>query len=188
MKYKTIIAGLPTLVTVDMIRSMTCNLSERAKSYFGQYYCKEEHCNIVSACYIDNYITLIKFIADEEERRVTAWEFTKNSMDLDELTVRPDIIYVYKPIEADSTMIIRFNKLLNKFPDAWCGMRFLMNLEWHEKWRVSSFFQEVVVANDIDHIVGRTYNKFAMVRINMIDYCEKYYCEKYGILLEDLGI
>lgn len=188
MKYKTFIAGLPCLVTIDMIREMTGSLIERTKSYFGQYYCKEDHCNVVSGCYIDNYVSLINFIDDEEERRKMAWEFTKNSMELSELTVRPDLLYVDKPTETDSTMKIRFNKLLDKFPDGWCGMRFLMNLEWHEKWTVAGFFEKVIVAHDIDHVVGRTYKKNLLVRVNMIDYCEKYYCDKYAILFEDLDI
>jgi len=187
MKYKCFIGGVPSLVTPDEVRELGGNLTERAKKYFGKWYCKEPYCTIMAACYIDNYIAILNFVDEEEERRNMAWEFTMNSMSLYHKTVRPDMLFVDKP-EVDSTMIVRINKLLDKFPDGWCGMRYLMNLEWHMKWTVLDFFDKVIVGHDIDHVVGKTFKKNLLVKVNMIDFCEKYYCEKYGISYEELDI
>lgn len=188
MRHKCILAGIPILVTVNQIYDMEGNLLSRARTYFGNAYSKVPYANLNTACYIDNYVAVSGFIQDEEERRVMAWRFTKNSMNLPEDEKRPDMMINDSLIESDSIMKERMVKLLDKFQDGWCGMRYLMNLERDEKWMIKDFFDRVINGKDIDHVVGRTFRGNLLVQVNILDYCEKYYCEKYSITLEDLDI
>lgn len=187
-KHKCILAGIPVQVTVNQIYEMDGNLNTRAKTYFGKLYSKRPYANMVTACYIDNYVSLLKFVDDEEERKDMAWGFTRNSMSLPETQIRPDKMLEEVIVESDSIMKDRMVKLLDKFQNGWCGMRYLMNLERHEKWTVRVFFDEVINRRDIDHVVGKTFKQNLLVQVNILDFCEKYYCQKYSISLEDLDI
>lgn len=187
-KHKCILAGIPVQVTVNQIYEMGGNLNMRAKTYFGKLYSKRPYANMTTACYIDNYVSLLKFVDEEEERRDMAWEFTRNSMSLPDNQIRPDKMLEEVVVESDSIMKDRMVKLLDKWQHGWCGMRYLMNLERHEKWTVRGFFDEVINKKDIEHVVGKTFKQNLLVQVNIIDFCEKYYCEKYSITMEDLDI
>lgn len=188
MKHRCLIGGVPSLIPPDEIKKMDGNLIKRARSYFGKWYCKEPYFTIESACYIDNYIALSKFVDDDEEKRAMAWEFTQNTMDLSPMILRPDKLYSEKPKEADSTMILKMNKVLHRFSDGWCGMRYVMVLERYMEWNLPRFYDEVIVPYGIEHEVGRTFKGNNLVYINLIDFCEKYYCKKYDIPIEKLDI
>ena len=168
-RHKCILAGIPVNVTVNQIYEMGGSLNARAKTYFGKVYSKKPYANMITACYIDNYVSLLKFVDDEEERRKMAWEFTKNSMELDANAIRPDMMMEDKSVESDSIMKERMAKLLDKFQDGWCGMRYLMNLERHEKWNIKDFFENVINGKDIDHVVGRTFKQNLLVQVNILD-------------------
>lgn len=188
MKHRAIIAGIPVQVSETQIYDMEGSLVSRAKSYFGKNYSKIPFANMITACYIDNYLSMMKFIDDEEERRNMAWEFTKNSNGLEPEAIRPDLSVQEIGITSNSQMKIRMNKLLDKFQNGWTTLRYLMNLEKHEKFTIREFFDEVIVKNDIEHEIKKSFKGNVLIDVNIIDFCEKYYCKKYSISFEDLDI
>lgn len=186
MKHRSIIAGIPVQVSINQIYDMGGSVVSRAKTYFGKRYGNGIY-NMDTATYIDNYVSLLKFISDEEELRNTAWEITLNTMEPEDKT-RPDKLVSEEGVKSDSVMKDRMIKLLDKFQNGWCTIRYLMNVESHEKFVLKDFFDDVIIKYDIDHEVKKTFKGNVLIDVNIIDFCDKYFCQKYSISLEDLDI
>jgi len=186
-KYKHLIAGVPVQMTEDKILELGGTLIRRAHLYFGKQYGNKGF-NQEVACYIDNYLAVGKFIFHEEERRDMAWSLVQGSMGA--TGVRPDKKYDseyfidYTP-QIKSKMVT----LLDRHPDGWCFMRFLMNLEPMELWTSQRFYEEVINKFGIDNIKNnkKTHNQL-VARVNMFDFIDKYLSIKYNITLEEFDI
>lgn len=186
-KYKHLIAGVPVQMTEEKILELDDSLIRRAHLYFGKQYGNKGF-NQEVACYIDNYLAMGKFVDDEEERRDLAWTFVENSMGA--TGDRPDRKYASEYfIDYTPQIKSKMNTLLDRHPDGWCFMRFLMNLEPMEEWTSHKFYEEVIKKLGIDNVKNNkeTHNQL-VARINMFDFIDKYLSVKYKITLEQFDI
>lgn len=186
-KFKHLVAGVPIQVTEEKLLRLEGPLVRRAHLYFGKQYGTKGF-NQEVACYIDNYVAIGKFVEDEEDRRDMAWTFVVNSMGAS--GERPDKKYYSEYfIDFSPQIKSKMNTLLDRHPDGWCFMRFLMNLEPMEQWTSHQFYEEVILKFGIDNIKNNkeTHNQL-VARINMFDFIDKYLSKKYNITLEQFDI
>ena len=186
-KYKYMVAGVPVQMSEEKILEQTGTLIRRAHLYFGKQY-NQDGFTIEVACYIDNYLALKNLVSGESERKDMAWSLVQSSMGVD--GDRPDKKFEEKYFNNFIPQIKnKMNNLLDKYPDGWCFMRFLMNVEPLESWTTHQFYEEVILKNNIDNIKNsKETHRQLVARINMFDFVDKYLSQKYNITLEDLDI
>lgn len=187
MKPIYMIAGLPVYVHPDKIYELGGDLHYRSRKYFASNLGKHPYFSLSSASYIDNYLALNR-IDDEELRRNMAWEFTKNTMSIND-NHRPD--HYFMGYEGDSLQVVIKNKfinLLDKNENGWCNIRYLLTLDPNETWTIGRFFDEVIVEHNIDYNADKLFKNMPVIKINLFDFAQKYLCKKYDISFEEIDI